>query len=83
VVHKNAIASLEPATPQAGLHDQPGGLVAGNDSLVAFRALAKVLMVDATDIGAADGRCFYLEQNLAMPRFGYGNFPYFNVTVSG
>jgi hypothetical protein len=82
MVHKNAIASLEPATAWARLHDQPGGLVPDNDSLVSFRALAEVLMVDATDIGAADGRCFYLQQYLAMPRFGYGNFPYVDFTIS-
>ena len=39
----------------------PAGSCPAMTPLVAFRALAKVLTVDATDIGAADGRCFYLE----------------------
>jgi len=81
VVHKHAIAGFEPAATGTGLYDQARGLVPGNYSLVSLGALPKVFVIDATDIGAADGRGFYLKQYFAVPRFGYGNIPYVDGTV--
>ena len=54
--------------------DLAGGLVTSDDALVAFGALAEVLVVNAADIGAADGGGFHAQQDLAVARVGNGEF---------
>jgi hypothetical protein len=83
VVNKNAVSGFKPAASRSRLHDESGRLVPGNHALVSFGTLAKVFMIDATDIGAADRRCLYLEQYFTVLRFGYGNISYLDGTVSG
>jgi hypothetical protein len=81
VVHKHAITGFEPAATGTGLYDEARGLVPGNHSLVSLGTLAEVLVIDATDIGAADRGGFYLKQYFAVPRFGCRNVSYFDSTV--
>jgi hypothetical protein len=57
--------------------------MARNDSLVSFRALAQVFVVDATDIGAADRRSLYPEQNFSVTGMRDRESAEFNFTVSG
>src|ERR1022692_4001411 len=59
VIDDHPVAHAE--TPAAGscLHDLAGRLVPRHHSLVSFRSLAEVLMIDAPDIGAADGRSLH------------------------
>ena len=44
--------------------------MASHHSLVAFRALAQVLVVDAADIGAADGGGLHAEEHFTMAGLG-------------
>jgi len=83
VVNQYAVAGFEPATPGTGLYDKAGRFMSGDHSLVSLWTLAKVFMIDTTDIGPADGGCFYLKQHLTVPRSGYGNIPDFDAAVPG
>ena len=55
--------------------------MAGNDPLIAFRSLPQVLVINASDIGTAYSRCFYLKQNLAVAWFWYRYAFEFNGTI--
>ena len=58
VVNDDAVAFLEAPATRAGLDDLPAGLMSGDHAaLLALGTLAKVLVVDGTDIRAADRRC--------------------------
>jgi hypothetical protein len=55
VVNDDAVAGLEAAAARACRDDLAARLVAGDHSLIALRTFAKVLVIDAANIGAADG----------------------------
>jgi hypothetical protein len=50
VINDDAISGMEAAASGPGFDDLTGGLVAGNDSLIAFRPFAQVLVIDAADV---------------------------------
>jgi hypothetical protein len=66
VIDDDAVVFLELAATGAGLDDLAGGLVAGDDALVALGAFAEMLVIDAANIGAANGGGFDAEEDLAM-----------------
>ena len=73
----------EAAAAGAGLDDLSARLVPGDHALVAFGALAKMLVIDAANVGAADGGRLHAEQNFAVAGFGDGDFAQFDVLLPG
>ena len=68
VIDDDAVAHAEAAAAGAGLDDLAAGLVAGDHALVAFGTLAQMLVIDAADVGTADGRGLHAEQHFAVAR---------------
>ena len=67
MVEHHAVALLKPPHAGAGCDNLSTRLMPGHHArLVAFRPLAQMLVVDAADIGAADGGRFGFNQHLAM-----------------
>jgi len=71
VVDDDAIAFFESLQAFAFLNNLAAGFMAGYYILIAFRAFAQVLAVDASDIAAADCGALGLYQHLAVSRLGY------------
>jgi hypothetical protein len=74
VIDDRAVTFLELLAVGADGDDLPARLVSGDDALVALRAFAKMLMVDAPDVGAADGGGFDAQENFSAARTGHGVF---------
>jgi hypothetical protein len=68
MVHNGTVASFEPSASWTGLNNLPCRLMAGNDPLVAFWSLTKMLVINASNVGAANSRCLDAQKNLAMTR---------------
>jgi hypothetical protein len=68
VIHDNPIADFEPSASWASIDNLSCRLVTGNNTLVAFRPLAEMLVVDASNVRTANGRRFDTKKNLAMSR---------------
>ena len=83
VVHNHAIAGLEAAAARAFSDDLAAGFMAGDDALVAFRAFAEVLVIDAADVGTADRRGLHAQQHLSMARSRHGHGTQLDGAVSG
>jgi hypothetical protein len=54
VINDDPVVHTKTPTTWANFYDLTAGLVAGNHSLITLRPFPEVLVVDATDIGAAD-----------------------------
>ena len=50
VINNHPVAFAETTAARTGLDDLPGGLVAGDDALVALRTLAEMLVIDTADV---------------------------------
>jgi hypothetical protein len=83
VIDDYSIAGFEPAAARTALDDLPAWFVTGNGSLIALRALAKMLVIDATDIRSTDCGCFHTKKHFAVARSGHGNSAHFNGRVTG
>src|SRR5271165_3708458 len=83
MVDDHAAAFGEAAATGADLDDLAAGLVAGDHSLVAFGALAQVLMVDAADVGTADGGSLHAEEHLSVAGNRNGYVSQFHGAVAG
>ena len=59
--------------PGPAFDDLAARLVAGDHALVAFGALAQVLVIDAADVGAADGGGLHAQQHFAVARLRNGH----------
>ncbi len=68
VIDNHAIAALEASAPRPLSHNLPAWLVAGDHALVAFRPLAEMLVINAANVGTADGGRLDAQQNFSMPR---------------
>src|ERR1022692_1166036 len=68
VVHNHTIARFETATALALSHDLSAWLVPRDHSLVAFRPLAQMLVIDAANIRPANCRSLDPKQNFPMTR---------------
>ena len=66
MIDDDAVAFLELPAAGADLDDLAARLVAGDHALVAFGALAEMLVVNAADVGAADGGGLHAQQNFAV-----------------
>jgi hypothetical protein len=66
VIHNGPITSFEFSASRTSLDNLSCRLVTGNDTLVAFRPLTEVLVVNASNVRAANGRRFDAKKNLAM-----------------
>jgi hypothetical protein len=83
VIHDSPITGFEFSASRASLNDLSCRLMTGNDTLVAFRPLTEVFVVNASNVGAANGRRFDAKKNLAMSRRRDGNLSQFHRAVSG
>ena len=83
VIDDDAVAHAEAAAAGARLDDLAARLVAGDHALVAFRAFAQVLVIDAADVRAADGGRLHAQQHFAVARLGDGHFFQFDRAVAG
>ncbi len=72
VVDDHAVAFAELAAAGPGLHDLAARFVARDDALVAFGAFAEVLVINAADVGAADGRGLHPDEDFAVAGRGHG-----------
>jgi hypothetical protein len=68
VIDEDAITDLETSATGAGLDNLTGGLVAGDDSAIAFGTFAEMLVIDAADVGPADGGRLDGEKDFAVRR---------------
>jgi hypothetical protein len=66
VIYNNPIADFKPSASWTSIDNLSCRLVTGNDTLVAFRPLTEVLVVNASNVRAANGRRFDAKKNLAM-----------------
>ena len=82
VIDDDAIARFEAAAARSRGDDLAAGLVPGDHSLVAFGAFAQMLVINAANIGAADRRCLYAQQNLPMARLGHRHSAHLNGRVA-
>jgi hypothetical protein len=83
VINDHAIAGLEAAAALAGSNYLAAWLVAGDHALVSFGTFAEVLVIDAANVGAADGGGFDAEQHLSVAWSGDGHGAQFDGRVSG
>src|ERR1035438_3467176 len=83
VIYDHAVAHDEAAASGPRLDDLPGGFVAGHHSLVAFRTLAQMLVIDAADIRTADGGRFHAKQHFAVAGRRNGHLFQFDRAVAG
>ena len=83
VIDNDAVTHAEAPASGAGLDDLPAGLVAGHYALVAFGALAEMLVIDAAYVGAADGGRLHAKQHFAVAGRGNGHFFQFDGAVTG
>src|ERR1035438_675296 len=83
VVNDYAIARPEAAAALAGGHNQPSGFVSDDDALIAFRTFAKMLVIDAADIRAADGGGLDAQQNFSVAGCWHGHSAQFDGRVPG
>src|SRR5208337_3983715 len=83
VVDDDAIAGLEAAAPRTFRDNLAAGFVAGNNALISFRAFSEVLVINAADVGAADGRSFDPQQNFAMSGSGHRYITHFDGRITG
>jgi hypothetical protein len=68
VIYNNPIADFKPSASWTSIDNLSCRLVTGNNALVAFRPLAEMLVVDAPNVRAANGRRFDAKKNLAISR---------------
>jgi hypothetical protein len=66
VVNNHAIAGFETAATLTGCDNLAAWFVACDYSLVTFRPLAEMLVIDAANIRAADGRSFHAQQDFPV-----------------
>ena len=83
MIHDHAIAFAEAAASGAGLHDLPARLVPGDHSLVAFRPLAQMLVINAADIRAADGGGLHAQQHFAVSGLRNRHLPHLHRAIAG
>ena len=83
MIDDDAIAHPEAAAAGAGADDLAGGFMAGDHSLVAFRALTQVLVVNAADVGAADGGGLHAEEHFTMAGRGNGHLLELGGAIAG
>jgi hypothetical protein len=63
--------------------DLAARLVAGDHALVAFGPFAEMLVIDAANVGAADGGGLHAQQNFAVARRGTGTVRISTVELPG
>src|SRR5208337_5608175 len=73
VIDNDAIARFEAAAAFAHGHNLAAWLVPGDHALVTLGALAKMFVINAANVGPADGRRFHSQQNFPMTRLGHGH----------
>ena len=83
VIDNHAVAGLEAAAARARGDDLAARLVPGDHALVAFGALAQVLVIDAANIGAADGGGLHAQQNFAVARLRHRHRAHLDGGVAG
>jgi hypothetical protein len=83
VIDDDAITDLEGAAARALFYYLPGGLVTRDYTLITFRALSEVFVVNASDVRAADRGSHDSQQDFTVPRFRNGHGPNFDGTVAG
>src|ERR1039458_4505667 len=83
VIYNHAAAHALGPGARARLFDPATGLMPGHHALVAFRTLAQMLMIDAADVGPADGRGLHAQQHFAVAGSGNGNVFQFHRAVAG
>ena len=83
VIDDDAVACFEAAAARAGGDDLAARLMASDDALVAFGSLAEMLVVDAANVGAANGGRFHAQQNFSVARLGTGTVRISTVELPG
>jgi hypothetical protein len=81
VIDDHAIANLEATAARPGSDDLTRGLVAGDDTLVAFRTFAQVLVIDGANVRTADGGSFDREKHLTVTGLRYRHVSQLDGTV--
>jgi hypothetical protein len=82
VIHNHPFAQPEAPAAVPDLLDLAAWFMSGDNALVSLWPFAKVLVIDATDIGTANRRGLDSEQNLTVPRARHLHRSEFDRTVS-
>ena len=68
MIHNHSAANAKAPTTRPNLDDFAAWLMAGDNALIALWSLAKMLVINATNIRPADRRGFNPDQNFGMAR---------------
>jgi len=82
VVNDDPIARLESSAARACLNYLPAWLMASDYTLISLWSLAKMLMINSTDILTAYRRCLDGDENFSMTRAWNGDALHFDSTVA-
>jgi hypothetical protein len=83
VVNDDSIALRKTTASRSGLHNLTARFVTGDDSLITLRALPEVFVVNAANVGTANGGRFDSEQHLPVPNARDCHTTKLHLVVSG
>jgi hypothetical protein len=72
VIYDHSIAHAEAPAARPGFYDLAAGFMTRNHSLVSFGTFTQVLVINAANVGTANGGCLDSQQNLSMRWMRHG-----------